>query len=477
MKLSAKLLAAAQLAVSKNAADKHCKNPAEILPDVKKDISSKIGESFIFGFSKEEIIPPVKIPSKKKKYYIAGYRNNNAAVGVLDYMNAKALWIDDNTGRGGVVFVSVDCVGLFGADVAIIRDKLNHFSAITGCRSINICSTHCHAGIDTMGMWGPLPKTGRDNTFMQLLYEKIVSAVEGAYKNRTSGDIFYSSVKADKDSQSAPRPPHVYNDTVTRIRFSPANSEPDIYLINFGAHPESLLGKNSLLSADFPCYTARYIKEMTGCETIFFAGAVGGITMRPMDENNIISTIKTGERLGEIALSAINEIKLEPVINIKRKEIYISSDNPVFWFISKFGIIPEKMVTTGEGKLNLGMKTEISLISMGNINLLLLPCEIFPELVWGGYLSKEESSLNEPPEINPEPLCKTVNDDNLIVMGLANGEIGYVLAPNDYLLDSELPFINEPTDKFGRRHYPETNSLGPDTAYAIASAVKDIVNS
>lgn len=36
-------------------------------------------------------------------YYIAGYYTNNPAQGVLDDMAARAVYLDDNTGRGGVV--------------------------------------------------------------------------------------------------------------------------------------------------------------------------------------------------------------------------------------------------------------------------------------------------------------------------------------------------------------------------------------
>ena len=77
--------------------------------------------------------------------------------------------------------------------------------------------------------------------------------------------------------------------------------------------------------------------------------------------------------------------------------------------------------------------------------------------------------------MNPEPLCDIIGDKNLLVFGLANDEIGYVLAPNDYFLSESNPFIDQPVDKFGRRHYPETNSVGSDAAYTIADNFKEIV--
>ena len=194
-----------------------------------------------------------------------------------------------------------------------------------------------------------------------------------------------------------------------------------------------------------------------------------------MDKNNIISTIKTGTRLAEIICDIKKEKKLTPKINILRQELYLSCDNPVFWAVSKFGVIPEKMIVTGKGKLNLGMKAEMSYIEFGELNMLLIPGELFPELAYGGYLSKEESSIDTSPDINPDPLCKIADDENLLIFGLANGEIGYILTPNDYLLHPTLPFIEQPKDKFGRNHYPETNSLGPETAYYIADTFRQMI--
>lgn len=476
MDISSKLLNSAVNAVKNSAYKKYDKNGLEQLPvGVFDKAHGKAADFYTFGFGKTVIMPDTPVPDKKTTYFVAGYRNNNPAVGILDNLHAKAIWIDDNSGRGGVVFVSVDCVGLFGVDVEDIRQRLEHFSVVTGCRSINICSTHTHAGIDTMGMWGPIPKTGRNKKFMEIVKNGVVSAVESAYKNRTKGQIYLGYAKADKGSQSAPRPPHVVSDAITRLRFVPDDGSPETYMINFASHPESLLGKNSLISADFPCYMAQYIHEHKNAESMYFAGAIGGICMNPMDENNIISTIKTGRRLGELVCSIKNEIILKPEINILRQELYIPCDNPVFWFVSKVGMIPERIIATNEGDLKLGMKTELSYIEFGELKMLLLPGELFPELAYGGYLSKEESSINADPEINPRPLCEIAEDEKLLVFGLANGEIGYILTPNDYLLDTKLPFINQPKDKFGRNHYPETNSLGKKTAYHIAETFRKMM--
>ena len=48
----------------------------------------------------------------QKTYYVAGYSDNNPATGVLDAPQATALLLDDNSGRGALLLVSLDAVGL-----------------------------------------------------------------------------------------------------------------------------------------------------------------------------------------------------------------------------------------------------------------------------------------------------------------------------------------------------------------------------
>ncbi|NLA76363.1 MAG: hypothetical protein GX851_00790, partial [Clostridiales bacterium] len=80
------------------------------------------------------------------------------------------------------------------------------------------------------------------------------------------------------------------------------------------------------------------------------------------------------------------------------------------------------------------------------------------------------------PDINPVPLCEIAEDDKLLIFGLANDEVGYVLPPNDFMLNADIPYLDKCIDRLGRRHYEETNSLGPDTAEKIAEVFDGIMN-
>lgn len=473
-----KLVDVIKSAVTAAALKKSEKKPLENLKDGEYDYSVASSDHFTAGYGCADMLPEGRIPGKKK-YYVAGYRINNPASGVLDTPKAKAFWVDDNTGRGGVVFAAVDCVGLFAPDVNDIKSRMAEFLKNVGCRSINICATHTHAGIDTMGMWGPLPRSGRDNEYIEIVKKAVIHAVEDAYYSRKNGRIYIGSCHADENFQRADRPPHVFSDKVTRLRFVPDDGGRELYIVNFASHPEALEGRNSLISADFPAYTARYVNEHADADFMYFSGAIGGIRTWPLDENNVISMLKTAQKLGEYVCSINEERMLEPCINILKQEFYINVDNPVFYAAAKVGIIPAKILYSGMGRLGVSMKTEMTYVSFGGENFLFLPCELFPELLLGGYLPSADSSLGLSPDVNPTPL-KDIMGEELTVFGLANDEIGYILAPNDYYLSETNPFIDQPTDKFGRRHYPETNSVGPDAAHTIAGVfgkMADVIKS
>lgn len=455
--------------------------PVTPLEDVTVDfLSEGNAEKFTVGFGKAIMLPD---DIDKKKYYIAGYGENNPARGVIDPQYAHALWLDDNSGRGGVLFISLDVVGLLNKDVSKIRELLKPFCEKNGCRSINIFSTHNHAGIDTMGIWGPLPFSGKNEKFMNILFGAVLDAVASAYESRCEGDLFLGTVEVP-DMQEDIRTPIVYSKTLTRFRFVPAEDKNEIWFLNFASHSESLQGCNHLVSADFPCYLREKIKKESGADVVYAVGAIGGMISMDIPEENklrnehrlIESTRNIGYKLADYALSIIDEKKLEPLVNFARKEFYADVENPVLTIACDIGLLTADKFASEDAPNFWCLKSEISYFEIGGKKMLLLPCEIFPELVFGGALSAEESGTGFGDEVNPKLLCDIVQDENILIFGLANDELGYVLPPNDFVLNEKSPYIDNGRDKHDRRHYEETNSMGPKTAAAIAQTVEEIIN-
>ena len=434
---------------------------------------------FTAGFGKAVMLPD---DIKTKKYYIAGYGENNPAKGVIDPQYAHALWLDDNSGKGGHLFVSLDIVGLLNKDVNALKKALGEFREITGCQTITIMSTHNHAGIDTMGIWGKLPHTGKDRKFMTILFNAVITAASAAYRDRREGKLYHGTIEVP-DMQEDIRTPEVYSKTLTRLRFVPNDGTREIYFLNFASHSESLQGCNSLVSADFPCYLREKIRNETGAETIYGVGAIGGmISMEIEDEDRLRrenrlleSTRSIGYKLADYALAIKKEKKLEPRISFIKQEFYVPVENPVLTIACQIGLLNADAYRIPYSDKK-ALKSEISYFEIDELKILMIPCELFPELAYGGYLSEDESAEGLSPDINPEPLIEIADDDDLLIFGLANDELGYVLPPNDFMLNEDTPYLDKAIDRFGRRHYEETNSMGPGTAEIIAENFRLLMN-
>ena len=190
--------------------------------------SAEAGEGWTVGFAKEILTPD---DVGEKTYYIAGYNSDNPAQGVLDDMYARALYLDDNTGRGGVVFCAIDCVGLSRHDINEIRGKVIESGRIPGLKSVNVCATHTHSAIDTQGLWGKSYfSDGKDAAFQNSLKEKAAEAILAAYEARRDGKLYYGTADIS-DKLADTRTPVDFDPLLTRIRFAPSDGSAGVYLI------------------------------------------------------------------------------------------------------------------------------------------------------------------------------------------------------------------------------------------------------
>lgn len=434
---------------------------------------------WLVGFGCAEIVPDDYDPATDSfggTYYIAGYRNDNVATGMLDPQYARAAYISDKRGTS-IVVAAVDCVGLLKSFVDEIKAGLADIIKEYNLAAIHIASTHTHAGIDTLGLWGPVGRDGKNKAFMEKVKLSTQQAIRAACESARDGRLYYG--KADTgDLQRDSRPPYIYDTHVHRFRFEPADGSPGLQIISYDAHPEALRSENSRVSADFPCYMSRKIKKETGDDFIFIAGAVGGLisTQRQRDPSGAEYPLEqdvaiVGERLAGCVLSIGDEVKLEPKITDKTHYFNVNLDNKVYILLSSLGVLDAKPVSGG-GNYGLALQTQASLLSLGGINIALVPGELFPELAYGGTVG--DAAAN--PDAKPyRTLVEITGDKNLLIWGLCDDEVGYIVAPNDFFLDPENPYFTQGYDKLGRRHYEETNSVGIEMYYRLARAFEELV--
>lgn len=421
--------------------------------------------SWNIGFGKCEILPN---PKSSEPLYIAGYNQAMEITGVLDYCQARAVWMD--VGGKGVLLIGIDCVALDSGTVDEIRARLQDVKNVS---HINVYATHTHAGPDTLGLWGGIGKNGKNSGYMKALTDAAEQAAREAVSNVKKGTLHFASVKAS-GTQRDSRTPHVFDDNIYQIRFKPEDSSGGVRMLFFGAHAESLRGANSLLSRDFPGRLVDGIYEKTGDNAIFMPGAIGGLIMT---KEFVADTTKdavrnleiTSEKLIDYALSITpdKETPLSPEMQFVSESFSIPLDNPVFVTYKFLGILNNR-AEKGTGLTGYNVRTELCLLKLGDVLIALLPGEIFPELVLGGMYARTIKDA-----VNPEPLkdiAERYGYENLLIIGLANDELGYIVPPSDFLLNEKLPYIERATDGRGEDHYEETNSVGPECAVKIAEA-------
>jgi hypothetical protein len=321
------------------------------------------------GFAKAVTTPPDAL-SNAKNYYLAGYNNDTHPTDIMDNLYVRAMYIDDNSGRGGVLFAVIDAIGLSNKEVLDIRAMVADFAAQKNIKSVNVSCIHVHAGIDTLGLWG-IPaqlKSGRNEQYNTYLKKLVAQTMINAYANRKAGDLYWGDILPVHDVFNDTRVPLVYDKTITRIRFSPAGTEndrsDDLYLCCLNCHPEMMALTNTTISADFTAYMGRYIASHTG-GTIKADGTVqGGADFILF--NGAIGALINGNGLGSIFDVIQNNIKLfEKPSGSSATNIESIKNNMELIF----GVTSTKVVTClnsittadldANGNLNLDKKTEL----------------------------------------------------------------------------------------------------------------------
>ncbi len=251
---------------------------------------------------------------------------------------ARAIIMNDGSGRGNVVFISVDAMGLANADVRLIREGLKEIAEENNIISINVSCTHIHTGIDSQGVWtDPVgvmannfasrnTKYGVDPDFIEAVVKGSKLAVEEALSDMTQGELYYSKIELE-GYLSDRTAPIALDKNLYKLEFIPfeADATPTI-IATVGVHPEAasydwaqtggstLVSFDRKFSADFIWYTEKLLNQ-AGYNFIFIQGNVSTVTSARSktrdcfeDESAHDSVIRYGYEIGYIILGmSMNE--------------------------------------------------------------------------------------------------------------------------------------------------------------------------
>ena len=431
--------------------------PAPEIPEAVPFISDDPDGVYYCG-SGESVIMPGDVT--KTKYYIAGYRMDHRVTGVLDDLTARAMWLGCSE-NDGILLVSIDTIGLTGADSDKIKLRVSSRLGGLDVSRIHLSCTHSHASFDTVGYWGRLfpPETGVNKEYMKILTDGVVDAAQQAFESRTPGKLYFGSVHVP-EAISKGRFEHPSNDLLTRFRFVPDDGGKEVWLLNFSAHPNTLGGDNTLISADYPRFIRDRVAEESDAEVLFVVGAIASVNIADLGtEDRLERTEKGGRLLAEAALGMSDE-QLPASILMLTQKYDAPIDNYVLAFMAIIKMCSSVKVRSDVSSTGIALRTQMTYLKLGGKRILMLPGEAFTELIYGGYVGAEESATGRGPEENPQPLAEMINDPELIVFGVTDDMTGYMVPPNDAVLHPTQAYLSSAHDRFDRNHYHETNGLG-----------------
>lgn len=387
-------------------------------------------------------------------YFLAGTLEPIAGrvpVRVIDDQRVRVYAVTDGV-SGVVIQAVIDGFGFSRGDVQIIRERMEEFAAENNVVAINVSVLHQHSCIDTLGMNVPLAqallfntgnaaaggiledlKVEKNQEFMENLYTKTVLSMKRAVKAMKPGELSYGSADIGELIYDK-REPKDFDPNINRLRFVPDDGTTEIWVLEAGIHCTMLGAGPDELTADFPFYIERKIKMETGANVVYVQGAELAITTDcdtlnlPEDIDGIDRMIAYGEAVADRVIAIDNDVKLDPVLNIKMAEVRLDVTNEILTLASREDVLNPVIVKTED---DYQMITEIGYMELGNqVAIFICPGEFDPLLIYGGPESGDASWSGE--EWGYEPLKNFTSCEKVMVFGLCNDQAGYVLRDNEY---------------------------------------------
>lgn len=452
------------------------------------------GAKWSLGYAQNSIIEGQQVIGKN--HFVSGGISITAKypTKIIDDSKVRVIAMNDGSGRGTVVFAVLDAYGLANRDVREIRARIAEYAKKNNIVSVNVAVLHQHSAVDTFGMNGDIVQAvflnplknfingiagkellklhnGKNEQFQNNLFDVTVDTIETAVAQMETGKLYYGEVDVEEYVRDK-RPPYALENTLNRFRFDPddENSE-ETWFSTSEIHCVGNGVQGTEITADYPYYMEEYVNETAGANFMLLLGAELA-TSQDHDPFNSVEYpagvegyMILGEKLGEklASITEENEREVAPLLNIAHKEIRLEIENQIMHLAAKAGLFENLAIMTADG---LRLVSEIGYMEMGtDIAVALIPGELEASIAFGNGLSKDEAWRGE--DWKYDSMQKIVGEDReLLVFGLCNDQMGYIVPTNDY-----MPMLWEDSKSI------EFVSLGSQTAITIIEEFISLVKS
>ena len=417
----------------------------------KFDTQEGDGAVWSLGYAGASLIDGLDVMNGE--YFLAGSLEvfkGRVPVEVTDDQRVRVFALSD----GSDVFVQavVDGFGLSRKDVNIIRERVKDTAYANGVTSLNVSVLHQHSCIDTLGFNVPLLpalifnsanslffgtleklKQKRNAEFIENLYSKTAQCITAALSSMKEGRLYYGEADIGEYIRDK-RTPYFYDEMIHRLRFVPSDGSEETWILEAGIHATNFGAAADVLTADYPYYLEKTIREDKGANTVFVQGAELAIaTDRTLTDVEELSTKENVELYAKAIADRVyateNELELKPILNVSHKEVKIKIENQIHILAAKEDLLSAVVVKDG---FNVKMVTEIGYLELGGkVAVFICPGEFEAGLIYDGPVTtKEESRTGEGWDY--EALEKKTGMEYVMVFGICNDQSGYVMTDNAY---------------------------------------------
>ncbi|MFW7379039.1 MAG: hypothetical protein ACOH5I_09560 [Oligoflexus sp.] len=424
------------------------------------------------GIATADLTPQI---DAKHPVWMAGFARARQARSIDAPLLASAIVFSQQGKSLGLV--SIDSIGLGFSDIAVIRQSLQKQNIVD---NLIVASTHSHQSPDVIGIWGQdAASPGWNDDYIAHLIQQTIAAVKEAKKKQTPAQLKFKRLDFPLEDKLMFdfRPPEVKDPGVVLLQALQGDRSLGLVVV-WSNHPEAMGEENTALSPDYPAYLRQALHEAGYGSTIFMVGAIGGLLSPgtdqaiPDNQGRLITkkgqarAQAIGQHLAQRIGQAIQQNELPPlkVNNMKfaEKPLAIPLSNTSFEQAIAQGLL------RGHEVKDKKILTRVSLMQLGDIFFIGVPGEIFPEIIWGGIPRSKFTDFPDGTREEP-PLAKVLEPEKLVVIGLADDELGYIIPKTSW--DTRPPnFLGEK-----KLFYGEENSIGPEAAPMIHQALLELI--
>jgi hypothetical protein len=414
------------------------------------------------GAAQADITPPLGAT-------LTGYiMRTGAATGVHDPLYAKALLLELD-GQYAVI-LACDLLGLEAATVRRVRAAIEAATGIPVDRILIAC-THTHAGPASMF----LQDCGEvDAAWLNSCEQRLVEIVQLAKMRLAPATLgaAYGAVTSGVHNRRTPG--DVIDPALGVVRVVDPAGAPVATLLNYTCHPTLLGAENQLLSAEYPGLATRAVQSALRAPCLFLTEAIGdvgptergfarleqmGVTVA-REARRVLAHTPTQTPHHLAVVSRTLPLPLQALPAVDEIERYLAEKRRLLHHATRAGQlgqvkISQAMVHWAERtlmQLASGMppsvEVEIQVIRLDKLVLVGVPGEFFVEL---GLQIKAAAP-----------------DDQVMVVGFANGNVGYIPARRAY------PHGGYEIDE-AYRYYGYPSVFAPETGEMIVATAGELI--